>query len=102
MRRRCIDHGLQQQARGDIEVKTGSGSIRLNGLCGGLLAYTGSGSIRVKGLPTRDWHVRSGSGSVQIQLPADAGFELAASTCSGCRAPQKVVHIWGDEQNVHW
>jgi hypothetical protein len=90
---------LQQQARGDIEVKTGSGSIRLNGLCGGLLAYTGSGSIRVEGLPARDWHVRSGSGSVQIHLPVDAGFELAASTRSGCvRAPRELLVSGGNGQ----
>jgi hypothetical protein len=74
---------LQQGVPGDVEAKTGSGNIRLSGLRGGLLAHDGSGNIDVEGLPTRDWHVRSGSGNVKIQLPADAAFEVVASTGSG-------------------
>jgi Putative adhesin len=74
---------LQQQAPGDIEVKTGSGSIKLAGLRGGVLARSGSGSIDAQGSPARDWHVRTGSGNVKIRLPADASFELVASTGSG-------------------
>ncbi len=74
---------LQQGVPGDTEAKTGSGSIRLSGLRGGLLAHTGSGSVDVEGLPTRDWHVRTGSGNVKIRVPADAAFEIVASTRSG-------------------
>jgi len=72
-----------QTAPGDVEAQTGSGSIDLRGVKGRVDAHTGSGSVRVDGSPTGDWRVHSSSGGVTLRLPADAAFDLDASTGSG-------------------
>jgi hypothetical protein len=68
---------------GDVTANTGSGSIRGTGLRSGLRAHTGSGRIEVEGQQTGRWDLETGSGSVDIRLPRDAGFELNAHTGSG-------------------
>ena len=72
-----------QTAAGDVDVQTGSGRIELRGVHGRLSARAASGSIEAEGSPTGDWRLHSGSGGVTLRLPADAGFELDASTGSG-------------------
>jgi DUF4097 and DUF4098 domain-containing protein YvlB len=74
---------LAQSGAGNVEASTGSGDIELSGVKGGLRVRTGSGGIRIEGQPTANWNVHSGSGSIRVRLPADASFELAASTGSG-------------------
>lgn len=65
-----------------IEVDTGSGGIKLEQARGSLVAHAGSGPIWVSGEPTGNWEVRSGSGGVELLLPAKAEFELRARTGS--------------------
>jgi hypothetical protein len=74
---------LEQTAAGDVDVQTGSGGIELRGVHGRLSARAGSGHISADGVPTGDWRLHTGSGGVTLHLPADAGFELEASTGSG-------------------
>jgi len=74
---------LEQTATGDVDVQTGSGGIELRGVHGRISARAGSGHISADGVPTGDWRLHTGSGGVTIHLPADAGFELEASTGSG-------------------
>jgi hypothetical protein len=64
-------------------VQTGSGRIELRGVHGRLSARAASGTIEAEGSPTGDWRLHTGSGGVTLRLPADAGFELEASTGSG-------------------
>jgi DUF4097 and DUF4098 domain-containing protein YvlB len=68
---------------GDVKANTGSGNISLTGVIGLVTASTGSGSIGVAGKPTGDWKVSSGSGNVIVDVPAEHGFSLDASTSSG-------------------
>ena len=68
---------------GSLETSTGSGSITITGLRGELSAHTGSGSITVDGEQTGRWNLETGSGSVNIRLPQNAGFDLNAHTGSG-------------------
>jgi len=73
---------------GDVKAQTGSGSVELRNLHGGLRAGTGSGDIKVGGTPSSDWKLRAGSGSVEL-WPGSAGITLtprparAASTPTG-------------------
>jgi DUF4097 and DUF4098 domain-containing protein YvlB len=73
----------EQTAPGDVDIETGSGGIELRGVHGSVHARCGSGHINVDGTPTGDWRLHTGSGGVTLRLPADAGFELDASTGSG-------------------
>jgi DUF4097 and DUF4098 domain-containing protein YvlB len=43
----------------------------------------GSGSINVAGQNTADWDLHSGSGTIRIDLPENAAFNIDASTSSG-------------------
>lgn len=68
---------------GGLAARTGSGSIQAEGVVGGVRAQTGSGRVTIAGTPTDDWTVRTGSGGIDLRLPADAAFELDARTGSG-------------------
>jgi len=74
---------IAQATPGDVEVETGSGSITLRGVHGRVRAHTGSGSVAAEGTPTGDWNLHTSSGTVTVRLPADAAFNLEASTGSG-------------------
>ena len=66
-----------------MDLRTGSGSIRIDGVQGGLRARTGSGRVRVEGAPARAWNLRAESGDIRIDLPDDAAFEVNAQTPAG-------------------
>ncbi|MGA8142256.1 MAG: DUF4097 family beta strand repeat-containing protein, partial [Candidatus Acidiferrales bacterium] len=44
---------------------------------------TGSGEINAKGTPAGDWKLRTGSGGVTVEFPAEAAFDLYAQSSSG-------------------
>ena len=69
--------------QGDVRASTGSGDIQLTGVIGLVQASSGSGNVQVNGKPTGDWKLSAASGSVRVQLPAEQGFTLDASTASG-------------------
>ncbi len=73
----------EQTAPGDVDIETGSGGIEMRGVHGTIHARAASGHIVAEGTPTGDWRLHTGSGEVTLRLPADAGFELDASTGSG-------------------
>lgn len=68
---------------GDVRASTGSGDIRLTGVVGLVQATSGSGNVEVNGKPTGDWKLSAASGDVLVQVPAEQGFALDASTASG-------------------
>lgn len=74
---------LTQSAPGDVRIDTGSGSARVEGVEGALHVRTGSGSIEAKGVPLGLWDLTAGSGSITLDLPEDAGFEIEARAGSG-------------------
>lgn len=74
---------ISQTARGDVDVETGSGGVEIRGADGRVHVHAGSGSLHAEGKPTGDWDLHTASGSVTLRLPADAAFNLEASTGSG-------------------
>ena len=74
---------ISQTAPGDVYVETGSVGVELHGVQGRVRVHAGSGSLHAEGKPTGDWDLRTASGSVTLRLPADAAFNLEASTGSG-------------------
>ena len=66
----------------EVRASTGSGSIELDRIKGRVEANTGSGSIRASETAGQVT-ARTGSGGVNIQLPANGGFDLHAHTGSG-------------------
>jgi DUF4097 and DUF4098 domain-containing protein YvlB len=74
---------LRQTAPGSVRVDTGSGGMDLRGVRGSLDAKAGSGTIEAEGDPTGAWNVHTGSGTVQLKIPSNAAFDLAAHTSSG-------------------
>jgi DUF4097 and DUF4098 domain-containing protein YvlB len=75
--------GAAKNGPARIEVSTGSGGISLDQVRGSVDGQAGSGHVSISGEPTGDWHVRSGSGPVNLKLPAKTAFSLRAHTGSG-------------------
>jgi hypothetical protein len=64
-------------------VSGGTGKIEAGGVRGALVASTVAGDIHVRAVPHGDWQLQSATGSVSVELPPNAGFDLDASTDSG-------------------
>jgi hypothetical protein len=88
-------------AGGGLTARTGSGSIEANGVAGGLRANTGSGRVSIQGTPTSDWAIQTGSGSIDVRLPADASFDLNARTGSGSLSTSHPIEMRGEISRRH-
>jgi hypothetical protein len=64
-------------------IKTGTGRIEIGGARGSLAASADGGDIHVKAIPHEDWRLNSASGTIRLELPPTASFDLEASTDSG-------------------
>jgi hypothetical protein len=64
-------------------VKSGNGRIDVGGTHGILVASTSAGDLHVEAVPHEDWQLQSLSGTVRVELPPAASFELDAATTSG-------------------
>lgn len=93
------------EAAGDMVIVTRDGSITLDRVAGRIDARSGDGSIRLTGAPAavqletrdgsvtvradegtqmkEDWSVRTGDGSVVVEVPPGFGAELDAETQDG-------------------
>lgn len=70
---------------GRISAHTGTGSVNVSRAAGDLRAETGMGHINVSGNPSAGsfWDLRSGMGSITLDVPSDASFRLNAHANSG-------------------
>jgi len=74
---------LEEKGEGNVRIRTGSGDIAVRGVQGALWVESGSGDTEISGTNTGTWEVRTGSGNVDLTLPAEAAFDLDATTGSG-------------------
>ena len=68
-----------------IVTHTGSGTITISGAMNDLRASSGSGSVRVDGNPAASsyWDIHASSGGITLTVPSDAGFRVHARSGSG-------------------
>jgi DUF4097 and DUF4098 domain-containing protein YvlB len=90
----------EQAGQGDVKAETGSGSIELRSLRGGLRASTGSGNIKVGGTPANTWHLETGSGNVEFWA-GDAPLTLDAETGSGSVHTDREMMTQGSSDHHH-
>jgi hypothetical protein len=64
-------------------VKKGTGRVDVGGARALLTATTDAGDLHVQAVPHDDWKLNSASGTIRLELPPTATFELDASTASG-------------------
>lgn len=70
--------------KGFVTAESNSGSVKVLGLSGGAKVISSSGSIRVEAEElSDDMHAQVTSGSIQIQIPPDSGFQFQAEVTSG-------------------
>jgi DUF4097 and DUF4098 domain-containing protein YvlB len=69
--------------KGKLDAHTGSGSIEGSAIHGPISAHTGSGTLRLEQTAPGPLEAQTGSGGVDVRLPADAAFDLYAHTGSG-------------------
>jgi DUF4097 and DUF4098 domain-containing protein YvlB len=65
------------------KVREGAGNVDVGGARGTLVVSTDGGDLHVKAVPHDDWRLASGSGTIRIELPPAARFDLDALTDSG-------------------
>ena len=85
---------------GDVKAQTGSGRIELRDIHGSLRAGTGSGDIKISGSPAGDWHLETGSGTIEF-TPGNTGFTLDASTGSGTVKTEHEMSVQGSFDRHH-
>jgi hypothetical protein len=68
---------------GEVKANSGAGSIDARGLGGTVRLETGAGSIDYEGTPLDDCRFDTGSGSIDLLLPADPDVEVDLSTGTG-------------------
>lgn len=64
-------------------VRKGNGRVDMGGARGNFSASTDGGDVHVKAIPNHDWKLSSASGTIRLELPPTANFDLDASTDSG-------------------
>jgi hypothetical protein len=74
---------IGQAGKGAVDVSASSGDITLSGVDGAARVSSSSGGISIGGRPSGPWSIHASSGSVGLELPADAAFDLDASSSSG-------------------
>ena len=80
--------------RGPVAARTGAGSVDVRRIQMDVRVSTGAGDVHLDGIPGGDWNLQTMAGSVNIDVPADAAFELNARTTAGrvdVRAPIALV-----------
>jgi hypothetical protein len=70
---------------GRVEASTASGSVDVEGATSDVKANAASGRVNVQGNPGASsyWDLKTASGTVQLAVPANASFHLAAEAISG-------------------
>ncbi|MCZ6820027.1 MAG: DUF4097 family beta strand repeat-containing protein [Calditrichaeota bacterium] len=68
---------------GPVDLELQAGGARVTGASAKVQAQIGIGTLIVEGSPGEDWFLDVGTGSVEVRLPKDAGFNLEAETEDG-------------------
>ena len=72
-----------QELEGDLEVKTNRGRIEVDDLDGRILARSARGGIEVRFVGQPSGTIETERGSIDVEVPYDARFDLLASTSRG-------------------
>src|SRR6202023_2865080 len=70
---------------GRVEASTASGSVSVEGATSDVKAHAASGRVNVQGNPGTSsyWDLKTASGTVDLGVPSNANFHLAADAISG-------------------
>jgi len=74
---------LMESGNSEAVVKKGRGKIEVGGARGTVYGSTDAGTLHVRAVPWSDWQLKSKSGSIRIELPRKAKFDVEASSGSG-------------------
>ncbi len=88
-----------ERVDGRVDADTGDGSITLNGKLEGVRLKTGDGSLRLRAdsgsRMTDDWDIRTGDGSVTLELPEAFDADLDAHAGDG-GVSMRTIAVKGD------
>ncbi len=79
-----------------IALETGSGSVEVRRVRGSVTAHTGSGHVIVDGEPSGEWNLHTGSGGLEVRVPANAAFDVKAHTGSGGISVDHPITVQGN------
>lgn len=91
---------LMEDGPSKAVVKRGRGRIEVGGARGSVDGSTDAGILHIKAVPSDDWQLKSGSGSIRVELPPESKFEVDANSDSGeisveredMQKPQDEIH----------
>lgn len=78
-----ITYEITVPAATRLSARTGSGAIVVGAIAGPAEVKSGSGSVRIDGRPSGPWALHASSGGITMTIPPDAAFDLDARTNSG-------------------
>jgi len=78
-------HANHQTGRNELKPRPASGSVSVEGATSDVKAHAASGRVNVQGNPGTSsyWDLKTASGTVQLGVPSNANFHLAADAISG-------------------
>ncbi len=71
------------EVSGDLDARTAGGSIELRDVVGPVVARTSGGTVRVRFSRLPEGDLETSGGSVEAEIPGDAGVDLEATTSGG-------------------
>jgi hypothetical protein len=106
LRVRSGDGGVTARAiDGRADIRTEDGSLRLDGRLTAVQVETGDGSAtviaRAGSAMAADWDIRTGDGSVVVELPYGFGADLDARTDDGAINVDRLVTPTADTRDRH-
>jgi DUF4097 and DUF4098 domain-containing protein YvlB len=67
----------------DAVVQHGRGKIDIRGAVDAIVASTDAGELSIKAAPHQDWRLTSVSGTIRVEMPSSARFEIDAASGKG-------------------
>ena len=86
---------------GEVEVRTSGGPIKIDEVAGPVLAHTSGGPISARFTSPPEGHLETSGGSIEVEFPEGAGFDLDAKTSGGRVRLEREIEIRGAVSRGH-
>ena len=86
---------------GEVEVRTSGGPIRIDDVAGPVRAHTSGGPISARFNSAPEGYLETSGGSIEVEFPEGAGFDLDAKTSGGRVRLEQEIDIRGDISRGH-
>ena len=86
---------------GEVDVRTSGGPIKIDEVAGPVWARTSGGPISARFSSDPEGHLETSGGSIEVEYPEGASFDLDARTSGGRVRLEREIEIRGDISRGH-